>query len=69
MRINGRTIADIPSRMGFGPYFLTLALSPGWNKFDLIIYNDENSDWRWNGISLALDRSQSRGVKFASHFE
>jgi hypothetical protein len=30
------------------------------------VYNDENVNWRWCGISLALERKTSEGLRFLS---
>jgi Protein of unknown function (DUF2961) len=66
VRLNDATVAVIPDRSGFGPAHLNLKLHSGWNKLDLVIYNDENVNWRWSGISLAFDRKVSHDLRFAS---
>jgi hypothetical protein len=43
-----------------------MKLRSGWNELDLVVYNDENVNWRWCGISLAFDRKASRDLRFAS---
>ncbi len=66
VRLNRGMVADVPGRVGFGPARLSLKLTAGWNALDLVVYNDENVNWRWCGISLALDRNSSRGLRFGS---
>jgi hypothetical protein len=66
VRLNDATVAEIPGRSGFGPAHLNLKFHSGWNKLDLVIYNDENVNWRWSGISLAFDRKVSHDLRFAS---
>jgi Protein of unknown function (DUF2961) len=66
VRLNDATVAVIPDRSGFGPAHLNLKFHSGWNKLDLVIYNDENVNWRWSGISLAFDRKVSHDLRFAS---
>jgi hypothetical protein len=68
VRLNDVTVAEIPDRSGFGPAHLNLKFHRGWNKLDLVIYNDENVNWRWSGISLAFDRKVSHDLRFASEF-
>ncbi|MGB6473442.1 MAG: DUF2961 domain-containing protein [Candidatus Sulfotelmatobacter sp.] len=65
LQLNGATIADIRGRSGFGPARITLKLHAGWNTLNLVVYNDENVNWRWCGISFALDRKASEGLRFA----
>ena len=64
LRVNTREVVDVPARTGFGSQSLTLPLHSGWNKLTLTLYNEENVDWRWWGFSLALDREQSRHLRF-----
>ena len=66
VRLNDATVAEIPDRSGFGPAHLNLKFHSGWNKLDLVIYNGENVNWRWSGISLAFDRKVSHDLRFAS---
>lgn len=66
VRLNRATLADIQGRSGFGPARIRLKLRAGWNALDLVVYNDENVNWRWCGISLALERSASSDLRFAS---
>jgi Protein of unknown function (DUF2961) len=66
VRLNHATVAEIPGRSGFGPVHLSLKLRSGWNRLDLVAYNDENVNWRWCGISLAFDRKASHDLRFAS---
>ena len=65
LRLNGATVADIPGRSGFGAARVSLKLHAGWNTFDLVVHNEENENWRWCGVSLALDRHASEGLSFA----
>ncbi|HEX6805822.1 MAG TPA: DUF2961 domain-containing protein [Terriglobales bacterium] len=66
VRVNGKTLADVPARRGFGPFPLMLPLKAGWNRIAMTVYNHENVNWRWWGISLALNREQSRSLQFRS---
>jgi hypothetical protein len=66
LRVNDGEVVDIPARTGFGPQLLTLRLQGGWNKLTLILYNNENVNWRWCGFSLAFDRDESRYLRFAA---
>lgn len=66
VRVNDAPVAEIPGRSGFGPARLSLKLRIGWNKLDLVVDNDENVNWRWCGISLALERKASQDLHFAS---
>ena len=65
VRSDGAMVADIPGRSGFGPARVRLKLHAGWNTLDLVVYNEENENWRWCGVSLALDRKASEGLRFA----
>jgi len=62
---NRAQVADVPERSGFGPIRLNRKLHSGWNTLDLVVYTDENVNWRWCGISLAFDRKASQGLRFA----
>ena len=64
LRLNTREVVDVRARTGFGSEPLTLSLHGGWNKLTLVLYNDENVNWRWCGFSLAFDREQSRDLRF-----
>jgi hypothetical protein len=65
LQLNRAAVADIPGRGGFGPTFVSLKLQAGWNTLDLVVYNDENENWRWCGVSLVFDRKASEGLRFA----
>ncbi|MBV9574839.1 MAG: DUF2961 domain-containing protein [Acidobacteriales bacterium] len=64
--VNGGQAAELAAHSGFGPSRFSLELRAGWNKLDLVIYNDENVNWRWSGISLSFDSKNSADLKFAS---
>jgi hypothetical protein len=66
VRSNRATVADFPGRSGFGAARLSLKLRAGWNPLELLVYNDENVNWRWCGISLAFDRTASKDLRFSS---
>lgn len=57
---------ELPAQYGFGPSRIQFRLRRGWNKMDVLVFNDENVDWRWCGISLAFDNKHSAGLTFAT---
>jgi len=65
LRLNRATVTDIRGRSGFGRARVSLKLHTGWNTLDLVVYNNESVNWRWCGISLAVDRQASHGLRFA----
>lgn len=69
VRLNDETNVELPAHAGFKADPLILELHRGWNKLALSLYNDENVNWRWCGVSLAFDREQSQGLRFASRPE
>jgi hypothetical protein len=62
--VNGTRAADAAVRSGFGPTRLRINLRAGWNKLDLTIYNEENLNWRWSGVSLGFKNTSE--LKFAN---
>ena len=68
VRLNEVDLTNLSGQAGFGPSHVRLSLRPGWNRLDLTLTNDENVNWRWSGLSLALrrDQSLSQQLKFAS---
>ena len=68
IKANGVTISNLPGSSGFVPSSLRIPLHMGWNTLNLVLSNDENVNWRWSGLSLALryGQSQNQGLKFAS---
>jgi hypothetical protein len=68
VQANGVTLYNFPGSSGFAPSSLRIPLHTGWNRLDLVLSNDENVNWRWSGISLALQRGQSQdqGLQFSS---
>lgn len=58
VQANGVALSNLPRLSGFGPSSLRIPLRAGWNTLDLVLSNDENVNWRWSGLSLALRRSQ-----------
>jgi len=66
VRLSGADLSDLPQQSGFGPSSLRIPLRKGWNTLDLVLSNDENVNWRWSGLSLALQRGQDQGLKFSS---
>jgi hypothetical protein len=65
LQLNGAKVADIRGRSGFGPTRVSLKLHAGWNSLDLVVFNDENGNWRWCGVSLALERKATKALRFA----
>jgi hypothetical protein len=68
VQVDEVTLTDLPGSSGFGPSSLRIPLHAGWNKLDLVLSNDEKVNWRWSGISIALQhgRNQGQGLRFAS---
>jgi hypothetical protein len=64
--VNGVPAAELPARSGFGPSRFAMGLRRGWNKLNVTVYNDENLNWRWCGISLAFSKRMSTDLKVAS---
>lgn len=64
--INGQTVATLSARAGFGASHLRLPLRRGPNILQVTLWNDENNDWRWCGLSLAFSKSQAQGLRFSS---
>jgi hypothetical protein len=69
MSVNTRQLADVPGRTGFGSTLFDLPLNAGWNKLMLTLYNDENVNWRWCGLSLAFEAVEARNLRFAAQPE
>jgi hypothetical protein len=65
LQLNDAAVADIRGRRGFGSTRVSLKLHAGWNTLDLVVHNEENENWRWCGVSLALDRKASEGLRVA----
>ncbi len=66
VKVNGADVASFPAQPGFHSSRLTMDLIAGWNKLAIIIYNEENVNWRWSGVSLSFKGTSSKGLKFAS---
>jgi hypothetical protein len=68
VQLNGATLSNFSGRSGFGPSPLHIPLRMGWNTLDLVLSNEENDNWRWSGLSLALRRGQNQdqGLRFSS---
>jgi hypothetical protein len=66
VQINGRNLSRLTWHPGFGSSRLNIPLRQGWNKFDVVLSNEENTNWRWSGVSLALEQSQSQGLRFSA---
>ena len=68
VQANGITLSDFSQNYGFAPSSLSIPLRTGWNTLDLILSNDENTNWRWSGLSLALQNRhyQAKGLKFST---
>jgi hypothetical protein len=66
--VNGRQAATLEARVGFQADRLRIDLVPGWNELALVLDNEENTTWRWSGVSLAVDRgvASSLRLEFAS---
>jgi hypothetical protein len=68
IRTNGSTLANLPGNAGFASSPLHIFLRKGWNALQLVLSNDENTNWRWSGVSLAFENQQTRdlGLRFSS---
>jgi hypothetical protein len=66
LRANGVVIASIPGRSGFGPCDVRIPLRRGKNLLTVDLSNEENTDWRWSGMSLALKKNQAEGLQFSA---
>jgi hypothetical protein len=68
VQTNGTTLETIPRNVGFAPSSLQIPLRKGWNSLQLVLSNDENTNWRWAGVSLAFERNQTQdlSVTFSS---
>jgi len=68
VQANGITLSDLRQNSGFAPSSLQIPLRSGWNTLDLVLSNDENTNWRWSGLSFALRKGshQAQGLKFST---
>ncbi len=67
VQVNGVTISRLPPHPGFSPSALRIPLNTGWNTLDLVLSNDDNTNWRWSGLSFALQNVKgSQGLKFSA---
>jgi hypothetical protein len=68
VQANGIALSNLPQNYGFAPSSLHIPLRAGWNTLDLVLSNEENTNWRWSGLSLALQngQGQAQGLKFSA---
>lgn len=67
IQVNEKLVAQFHPSQGFAGSIVRLPLRRGWNKLTILLANDENSNWRWLGMSLALqDTKQSAALTFSS---
>jgi hypothetical protein len=68
VQANSTTIGNLPGGTGFAPSSLHIPLRKGWNTLELVLLNEENTNWRWSGVSLAFENQQTRdlGLRFSS---
>jgi hypothetical protein len=64
VNLNGKSVAYLPSGAGFHASAVVLPLEKGWNKLTVTLENDENLNWRWCGLSLAVKKDAA--VRFAA---
>ena len=64
--VNGTAVAPLPAQSGFGASTARLPLHRGWNSLRVVVSNDENTDWRWCGLSLAINSAAARGLRFSA---
>lgn len=69
LSLNDARIVRLVAGSGFLPSSVQMRLRPGWNKISLILDNDENTDWRWLGFSLAFRAKQPvlQGLEFSTN--
>ena len=68
VQTNSTTLATLPANTGFASSSLHIPLRKGWNTLELVLLNEENTNWRWSGVSLAFENHQTRdlGLRFSS---
>ena len=63
VQANGHLSSNLPNELVSVLPLSVFLFVTGWNKLDLVLSNDENINWRWSGISLALRRgTESRSA-------
>ncbi len=67
IQIDDRPVAQVSPLQGLSGSLVHLPLRRGWNKLSIVLANDENSNWRWLGMSLALQATkQAASLTFSS---
>ena len=67
IQIDDKTVAQVSPLQGLSGSLVHLPLRRGWNKLSIVLANDENSNWRWLGMSLALQNTkQAASLTFSS---
>jgi hypothetical protein len=61
--VNGKTVVELPGSEGFHSSPGVLPLEAGWNELTVTMENENNVDWRWNGLSFAIKKPAA--VRFA----
>ncbi|HYK90577.1 MAG TPA: DUF2961 domain-containing protein [Acidobacteriota bacterium] len=59
LRINDQSPQSLSESAGFQASIISASLNAGWNRIEITFQNDENVNWRWPGISLAINVSRS----------
>lgn len=62
--LNSRPLARLPAVPGLRAAPAMLPLEAGWNELTVTLENDDNVDFRWNGLSLAV--KTPAGIRFAA---
>ena len=67
VQTNGATLSTLPQNAGFASSYLHIPLHAGWNTLDLVLSNDENTNWRWSGLAFVLQNTKnSESLKFST---
>ena len=65
--LNGKPVGSYNTTAGFRASQCLLPLQAGWNKLVVTTENDENNNWRWWGLSMAV--KDGAKVRFAAKEE
>ena len=64
--VNGMEVASLPALSGFAASAVRLPLHRGWNALRVVVSNEENTDWRWCGLSFAIRPAAARALRFST---
>ena len=63
LSVNGKELAALPGGDGLRSSAAVLPLNAGWNELAITLENENNVDWRWNGLMMAT--KGAAGLRFA----